>query len=59
MKRAHRRGWREESLLTLEKCELFWNKIRALKNKRKKAIIVNTSHRTPASVLKSVQKAVT
>lgn len=57
MKRAHERGWRDESLLTPEKCELFWEKINDLKNTRKKAIVIDTSRLKPDGVLERVQEA--
>ncbi len=58
MKRAGDRGWRENSLLTPEKCERFWNQIDELKDKRKDATIIDTSELSIEKVVGEVKKIV-
>ncbi len=55
MKRAKDRGWREESLLTPERCEQFWHEIDAFKEKRPRATVIDVSDLGEAAVLKKVQ----
>ena len=58
MKRADDRGWREDGLLTPEKCEMFWEKIDELKNQRTDAVIIDTSELKPEDILKQVQQRI-
>ncbi|MDP2631688.1 MAG: AAA family ATPase [Candidatus Uhrbacteria bacterium] len=41
MNRAEERGYRDESLLTREKCEDFWEKINSIKGSRTDAILID------------------
>jgi broad-specificity NMP kinase len=58
MKRADDRGWRENGLLTPEKCEIFWDKIDALKNARPKATVIDVTDMNPDEVLQAMQSLV-
>ena len=44
--RAHNRGFRDESLLTPEKCERFWQEIERLKPLRPEAVVIETDDLT-------------
>lgn len=48
--RAEKRGWRENGLLTPEKCGLFWDKINELKGGRPQAQIINVENMTTDEV---------
>lgn len=58
MQRAEDRGWREEGLLTPEKCERFWHEIDALKEKRPQAHLIDTSELSDEEVFKEAQKLI-
>lgn len=58
MKRANERGWRENGLLTPEKCELFWDRINELKENRPKARIVDVENITENELYSNVAKIV-
>ena len=58
MKRAKKRGFRKNSLLTPKKCESLWEEIDAYKEKRPNAIIIDTSKLSPKQVLNKIKKEV-
>jgi len=58
MKRAEERGWREDGLLTPEKCELFWNKINELKDTRPQANVINTEKMSLDETYREVTKII-
>ena len=52
VKRATERGFREDSLLTPQKCEYVWDELNALKAKRLDASIINVETLTPDKVVR-------
>lgn len=54
MGRANERGWRENGLLTPEKCELFWDKINELKDIRPQAHVIDINNMTENEVYRKV-----
>lgn len=58
MARAGGRGWKENGLLTPEKCELFWQKIDQLKDKRPQAKAIDTTLLTEVELLRVITKVI-
>ena len=58
LKRAGDRGYREDSLLTPEKCERFWAEIDAIKDRRPGAIIIDVEKFSPEAVVEQIKIAV-
>jgi len=55
MARADDRGWIEDSSLTPEKCEVFWDKIDELKDKRPSASVIDTSELSVENTIDAVR----
>ncbi|TAK04718.1 hypothetical protein EPO33_01850 [Patescibacteria group bacterium] len=58
LKRAADRGYREDGLLTPEKCERFWNEMNELKAKRPHATIIDVEDLSPDEVVERVKTAI-
>lgn len=58
LKRASDRGYSDESLLTPEKCERFWNEMNELKAKRPHVTIIDVENLSPDEVVQRVRVAV-
>ncbi|MEK7072992.1 MAG: AAA family ATPase [Patescibacteria group bacterium] len=58
LKRAADRGYREDGLLTPEKCERFWNEMNELKAKRPHATIIDVENLSPEEVVERIRTAV-
>ncbi len=56
MKRAADRGYRENGLLTPEKCERFWHEIDALKIKRPHATVIDVEDLLTDEVVERIRK---
>lgn len=54
LERAHARGWRENGLLTPEKCVEIWESMNILKNKRPEACVIDVTDLTPEEVVKKI-----
>lgn len=48
--RSDKRGYRQNGLFTKEKCVLFWETMDDFRKKRKRAIVVDTTNRTPTDI---------
>ncbi|HLD17452.1 MAG TPA: AAA family ATPase [Patescibacteria group bacterium] len=57
LKRATDRGYREDSLLTPEKCERFWNEIDVIKNKRPGVIVIDVEKLSPDVIVERIKVA--
>ncbi len=49
--RAHARGWRENGLLTPEKCAEIWEAMNILKDHRPEAAIIDATDLTPEEIM--------
>lgn len=58
MERASDRGWKENGLLTPEKCELFWEKIDQLKDHRSQARVIDTTTLTEVELFQVIKEAI-
>ncbi|HBU28039.1 TPA: hypothetical protein DEB00_02905 [Candidatus Uhrbacteria bacterium] len=56
MERTHARGWRENGLLTPEKCELFWEKMNRFKEERMQAKLIDVMNLSTDEVYKKIKE---